>query len=122
MLQVGGGSVVIRSSLLLAPPATKERPSLSVWNVEKNLPQGLSSTITPGHTGERNYECVECVKYLHGKNHLTRQIQTHTGERNYVCEECRKTFTEKSSLTRHIQTHTGERNYECWESGNTLIG
>ncbi|XP_053872852.1 zinc finger protein 398-like isoform X1 [Malaclemys terrapin pileata] len=59
-------------------------------------------------TGEKPYNCAECLTSVCLQPSLRKHQLSHAGQGAYVCAECRRSFRLKRSLLTHQRTHVGE--------------
>jgi len=64
-------------------------------------------------THARRYECVQCGRSFHRRQHCAQHVLTHSSARTYACKVCEKTFRQRSTLDSHKLTHSSARTYAC---------
>ncbi|XP_061469554.1 uncharacterized protein LOC133378958 [Rhineura floridana] len=99
---------------------TGEKPFECLECVKSSHRQ-INVTVHQGiQTGEKPFKCLECEKSFFHKRGLTMHQRIHTGEKPFKCLECGKSFTQKICLTRHQRIHTGEKPFKCLECGKSF--
>lgn len=74
------------------------------------------------HLGERPYVCgwSFCGKKFTRSDELQRHRRTHTGEKRFQCPDCMKRFMRSDHLSKHLKTHVS--NKRCGSSQQSSNG
>ena len=60
------------------------------------------------HTGERPYECAQCLRRFALPKTLRVHLRQHSGERPYLCPACGDTFVQNATLRSHMKSRHRE--------------
>ncbi|KAI1730322.1 zinc finger, c2H2 type domain-containing protein [Ditylenchus destructor] len=67
------------------------------------------------HTGERPYQCKDCLKYFARSENLKIHERIHTGDKPFQCLSpgCTKMFANSSDRKKHMHVHSHNKPYNC---------
>jgi uncharacterized Zn-finger protein len=59
------------------------------------------------------HKCERKGKPFTQRQKMMRHLQTHTGDKPYQCMECLQRFSDMVAMNQHKRIHTGEKPYKC---------